>query len=82
MDIYAIDFANIVRRLTSVGGINVSPRSPDGAKMTYVSNRSGAPQIYVQNGRWKEEESPLRKYNTHPLGQFESIAYTGQEDSG
>ena len=86
MDIYTIDFSgNIVKRLTSVWGINVSPTfSPDGTKMAYVSNRSGAPQIYVQNVEDGREERITfeGRYNTSPFwSSLNRIAYAGMEDS-
>jgi TolB protein len=86
MDIYTIDFAgNIVKRLTSVWGINVSPTfSPDAAKMAYVSNRSGAPQIYVQNVEDGREERITfeGRYNTSPSwSSLNRIAYAGMDDN-
>jgi len=85
-DLYAIDLnGNILDRLVIHWGIDVSPTfSPDGEKMAFVSDRSGAPQIHVRD-LVKETEERITfegEYNTSPAWSVRNrIAFSQLKDN-
>ena len=74
---------NLIRRLTSHAGIDVSPAwSPNGRRLAFCSDRSGSPQIYVmdvETGRSRRLTFRGR-YNTDPAWspKGDRIAYTAR----
>lgn len=70
-DIYLIDSAtgDVVARLTTSRAIDTSPCwSPDGRRITFVSDRHGGPQIWVMDSDGTDQQPfPLPgHYNTSP----------------
>ena len=68
-DIFLSDLeGNIIKRLTSSPGIDVSPSWGPGGKIAFVSNRHGSAQIYVMSagGGAPKRVTYKGKYNTEP----------------
>ena len=84
-DIFLINLeGKILKELVKHWGIDVSPAiSPDGARLAFVSNRSGSPQIYmmdIASGR-VDRLTYEGSYNTSPAwSKLNRIAFVGKVD--
>ncbi len=75
---------SIIRRLTDNRAEDITPSwSPDGAQITFVSDRSGGPQIYVMNRDGSDQRRLTfhGTYNTTPDWSPDGtrIAFTGRD---
>jgi len=75
----------ILEQLTKEEGLNVSPSwSPDGAKLAFVSDRGGKPQIYVLDMKSRQVKRLTfeGQYNTTPSWspKGDLIAYSGRHE--
>jgi len=85
-DIYALRGGRL-ERLTNSRSIEVSPSfSPDGRRLAFVSDRGGAPQIYVKDLATGEEKRLTYRgqYNSNPAWSPDGdwIAYTARTSGG
>jgi len=85
-DIFLTDIeGNIIKRLTSTPGIDVSPVWGPGGKIAFVSNRQGSPQVYVTDsgGGGAKRVTFKGSYNTEPSWcpkcDEPSIAFSGRD---
>jgi TolB protein len=68
-EIFRFDLGSGYKRLTNSRAIEVSPTwSPDGSKIAFVSDRTGAPQVYLMNsdGSNQQRLTYTGTYNTAP----------------